>query len=73
MLRIPDTKHLYINVSGRAFVVTAVADTDRDANEHMLAHENQGVISVVGDLVIVACNDDRGVQVKAAAARRVIS
>jgi predicted alpha/beta hydrolase family esterase len=67
MLRIPDTKELYINVSGRLFVVTAVADNDRDANEHLIAHNEQGVIAVVGDLVVMASNNDRGIP-----ARRVI-
>lgn len=67
MLRIPDTKELYINVSGRLFVVTAVADNDRDANEHLITHNEQGVIAVVGDLVVMASNNDRGIP-----ARRVI-
>lgn len=70
MLRIPDTKELYINVFGRLFVVTAVADNDRDANDHLINHEKQGVIAVVGNLVVMASNDDRGVPAKAA--RKVI-
>jgi hypothetical protein len=60
MLLIPDENKLYITVYGRAFAITAVADTDSDANEHMRFCSGQGVIAVVKGLVLMASMNDHG-------------
>lgn len=61
MVLIPSNKKLRINIYGRSFVVTAVADNDKDANKHMERFEDQGVIAVSAGLVIMASVHDQGV------------
>ena len=61
MVLIPSNKKLRINVYGRSFVVTAVADNDQDANNHMERFTDQAVIAVSAGLVIMASIHDQGV------------
>lgn len=60
MIRVFEDSKLLIRVGGRSFAVVAVADTDADANRHMSADLNAGVIAVVRGLVILAALDDTG-------------
>lgn len=64
MLLIPDNSKLYFTLFGRAFIVTAIASTDAEANKHMMANPGQGVLAVEKGLVVMASLDDSGVQAK---------
>jgi len=65
MLIIPDNKKLTVNQGGRRYVVTAVADNDRDANRHMERVATDGVLMVIGRLVVMADMQDLGEPLKA--------
>lgn len=60
MLVIPDHSRLTITECGRRFTVVAVADTDKDANRHMLANPSHAVIAERSGMIVMADKNDRG-------------
>lgn len=51
----------YIRSMGKLLRVTAMFETDEEANSHMEKHSGSAVVAVLGHLVLVADKHDRGV------------
>lgn len=52
---------LYIRSMSKSFLVTAIFDNDKEANEFMEKNENQVVIACFGPLVFLADKYDQGI------------
>ncbi len=55
-----DKVRLFTRSMGKLLEITAIFDSDDDANEYMAKHSDQGVISCSGSLVMLANLHDKG-------------
>lgn len=51
---------LYVRIHGRMVRVSAIAESEVDANAYLTHHRGQGVIATGAGLIFIASNDDLG-------------
>lgn len=62
MLKPTQNGVLYLRVFGKFIRITQAFATDKEANDYMAANPGEGVIDLLGNVVLLARNDDLGVK-----------
>lgn len=64
MTKLNEKQGLFVASMGKLLRVTAMFDSDEDANQYMAAHNSEAVVACFGHFVLLANVHDKGLKTK---------